>query len=155
MRFHKCIYLLLLLFYFLSLVWFLVFYTYKDFSRLTNLSNSQIKLIPFEQTYHYINGIFKKKYDNHYKEQFITQVFGNVVLFIPWGLLLPLTIKKLSAKFWVIFSGFFLSFLFEFIQFTFKLGIFDIDDIILNTLGVWIGWLLLDILKNFNIINEN
>ena len=53
---------------------------------------------------------------------------GNVIGFLPFGFFLPAL-------------GFGLSLLVESIQLVFKVGCFDVDDLILNTLGVLLGYL--------------
>ena len=75
--------------------------------------------------------------------------FGNIVWFIPFGLLLPLCSRtnKNHPFLWVIFSGFYLSMCIEFLQFTFGVGVAEIDDLILNTLGCAIGYLIYAIIR--------
>lgn len=76
------------------------------------------------------------------------QVFGNIVLFIPMGFLVPLLFNKMSTLRKVVLVGFISSFTVEFLQFliSFIIGatykITDIDDIILNTIGTIIGFIL-------------
>ena len=71
-----------------------------------------------------------------------TNMFGNTLLFIPAGMLFP----KLSRK-WRPFWRFFvkatlLIALIETAQLFTLLGIFDVDDIILNVLGMSFGYFL-------------
>ena len=71
-----------------------------------------------------------------------TNMFGNTLLFIPAGMLLP----KLYGK-WRPFLKFFIKAalliaLIETIQLFALLGIFDVDDIILNVLGMSFGYFL-------------
>ena len=73
--------------------------------------------------------------------QFVRLFVGNIVWFVPWGFLIPMMIKK--DKFVpAVLSGFAFSFLIEILQFTFKKGFFEIDDLILNTMGAIIGYFL-------------
>ncbi|MGO4886502.1 VanZ family protein [Anaerobacillus sp. MEB173] len=67
-------------------------------------------------------------------------LLGNVVLFIPFGFLLPLVVRKL--KFSIIkvtFAGMCVSILIESAQFLFTYRVSNIDDVILNTVGTFIG----------------
>ena len=65
---------------------------------------------------------------------------GNVLAFIPCGFLLP-AISRRSRRFsGAVTVGFFISFLIECTQLTFRVGSFDVDDMILNTLGVALGY---------------
>lgn len=66
---------------------------------------------------------------------------GNVIGFLPFGFFLPILSRRLRNGFVVTALGFGLSLLVESIQLVFKVGCFDVDDLILNTLGVLLGWL--------------
>lgn len=66
--------------------------------------------------------------------QFLLENIGNVVLFIPLGVVLGV-VKKWDVK----RAGFFISLFIEVLQFTFALGTFECDDLIHNTLGAVIG----------------
>lgn len=63
----------------------------------------------------------------------------NMVLFIPFGILLPLTNLSKSFKF-TVFSALILSAFIEFSQLIFKLGWCEIDDMFNNTAGACIGF---------------
>lgn len=68
-------------------------------------------------------------------------LLGNVIGFIPYGFILPIISQKTRSAFLIIFSGFLLSLCVEIIQLITKVGCFDVDDLILNTLGAAIGYL--------------
>lgn len=70
----------------------------------------------------------------------IENILGNIAIFIPFGLLLPIIKKGRSQK--VILYGLAASILLEIIQYVFALGSSDIDDLIFNTSGVMIGCFL-------------
>lgn len=62
----------------------------------------------------------------------------NILLFIPMDYLLPFVFEKLKG--WqVLVISFLLSVLTEAVQLVFRLGLFEFDDIINNTLGAVIG----------------
>jgi glycopeptide antibiotics resistance protein len=69
---------------------------------------------------------------------------GNVLLFVPFGLLLPLLVPRLNRCWRVVAAGAATSLCIEAAQVAMP-GIHraDIDDVILNTVGVASGWLLL------------
>lgn len=88
-------------------------------------------LIPFYSYYQYSLGI----------KEMIRLVIMNVALFYPFGLLLSfIDIEFLKKKRWtiLIFSLLF-STCIEIVQYTFRLGYAEIDDVIHNTLGAGIG----------------
>lgn len=91
--------------------------------------------IPFKIFYDsYISHI---KYGNY--TYFIISLLGNIVLFIPYGFLLP-SLYKIKGKY-VVLLGLSLSLFIELFQ-LFLPRWTDIDDIILNTFGTFIGYLL-------------
>lgn len=75
-------------------------------------------------------------------EGFIVNILGNVLAFMPFGFLLPL-LNRLHRRFYVIFL---LSLLFslvvEIAQLLLSVGVFDVDDIFMNTLGGVLGYLV-------------
>lgn len=68
---------------------------------------------------------------------------GNVLLFIPAGYLLPRVWKKQRKFFVFLFTCTGLILLVETVQLLTLLGSFDIDDLILNLSGMFLGYLLL------------
>ena len=90
-------------------------------------------IIPFKSIYEYLAG------DDLVVRAFaVSNVLGNIVIFIPLGIYLTL-FNHLAKRRKIILSVFVFSMLVEVIQYTFKLGIGDIDDVILNVLGGAIG----------------
>jgi glycopeptide antibiotics resistance protein len=67
---------------------------------------------------------------------------GNVIGFMPFGMLLPVFWKNARGLFRVALLSFEVSALVEFSQLMFRVGCFDVDDMILNTLGGCLGYLL-------------
>ena len=66
------------------------------------------------------------------------EIVLNYILFIPLGVLLYLCFgEKPGLR--VVIAGFLLSALIELIQLTFKIGVFEFDDMIGNTIGCLIG----------------
>ena len=64
---------------------------------------------------------------------------GNILLFIPIGVLAPLATDK-QKWYWTVLIGFCLSLLIETTQWITSLGFFDPDDVILNVLGTVMGF---------------
>ena len=81
--------------------------------------------------------------------------FENILLFIPFGILAPFTIRKLTSFLPCIIAGFLFSLGIELIQLVTKCGYCQLDDLIMNTLGTMIGCLIFKcisvILKSFSI----
>ncbi|GLV63460.1 teicoplanin resistance protein VanZ [Bacillus mycoides] len=100
-----------------------------------------INLVPLKSTIRYLNGFdLTHLLDPYNIDIVLMNTLGNVIIFIPFGFLLPLLFKqinnvKMASK---IFIKFIL--LIESLQLLTFSGIFDIDDIILNMLGALIGY---------------
>ncbi|MFI3214047.1 MAG: VanZ family protein [Eubacteriales bacterium] len=70
-------------------------------------------------------------------------LFGNVIAFVPLGILLPLVHEK-SKNFFVLLCNTFLLILgIELFQLYSAFGAFDVDDIILNMAGAIIGYVMI------------
>ncbi len=67
---------------------------------------------------------------------------GNVIAFIPFGYLLPKMVKKKTRLFHTVLFSFEFSLLVELTQLISRTGSFDVDDLILNTFGGLIGYIL-------------
>ncbi len=71
--------------------------------------------------------------------EYIRNTMLNVILFIPMGVLLPVIWEKYHSVKKTVFMGFAISVIIELLQiFTFRLT--DIDDLITNTLGTFLGY---------------
>lgn len=71
----------------------------------------------------------------------LTNIFGNILIFIPYGILLPEIFPKYRKMTKVFLLSFVTSFFVEFTQFFIGRSV-DIDDLILNVFGSIIGYLI-------------
>ena len=72
----------------------------------------------------------------------IINLGGNVIMFIPLGFFLPRAFPKLKKFFKCFFTAMLIITLVELAQFFTILGSCDIDDLILNMVGVTMGFIL-------------
>lgn len=72
---------------------------------------------------------------------------GNIILFVPFGLLLPWISHVFKSWKYILLAGFSLSLLFEVTQLVLRTGTFDVDDFILNTFGALFGYLLFRVIS--------
>ena len=129
--------LILLSLYMIGLIWILFSVHTSSFSRSsTHFQEVTPQLIPFKSIFQYVTAI---QLENKVSAS-LSNVLGNIVLFVPWGFLIAQTFIFLRNWLLVSLSSLALSLLAEVIQFTFKVGVFDVDDIILNTLGGIVGY---------------
>lgn len=139
---------MLFLMYFSYLLYRLFFYAYGQYFRFAE-HEINYNLMPLKTIYSYILSISKSDLN-----VWFLNLFGNVLAFIPMGFLLPIIFDKLRNPKLITFVIFLISSILEIIQLISKLGITDIDDVILNTLGGLIGYLLLDLSRKMLRIDE-
>ena len=72
----------------------------------------------------------------------LTNLVGNVVGFMPFGFILPIIHRGSRQFLWITLLTFQLSLLIEVTQLIFKVGSFDVDDLLLNTIGGMLGYLV-------------
>lgn len=72
----------------------------------------------------------------------------NILLFIPFGFLLPIYSNKLKRMYKVVPIGLAVTLIIEIVQYVTNMGIFEIDDVFNNTLGVLIGYCVFMIFNN-------
>jgi glycopeptide antibiotics resistance protein len=80
-----------------------------------------------------------RRLNTEYKQD---NLLGNLLGFAPVGFLLPFLLPFFRKGIYVLLAGFFLSLGFESTQLVLGLGVFDVDDIILNTTGCFAGYCL-------------
>ncbi|NBK99487.1 MAG: VanZ family protein [Erysipelotrichia bacterium] len=100
-----------------------------------------INLLPFDEllTSSYYQAIVVGKISGFI--MFSYNVFGNIIWFIPFGVLLCTYLKTVKLQKVIIYS-LLLSLSIEIMQFCFYTGVSDIDDIIFNVIGGICGYLI-------------
>ena len=96
---------------------------------MSSLQPLRVNLIPF------VNIL-----DYDIKREAAINIIGNISMFIPTGVIMPILYKRLDCFWKVLLAGAGLSFVIEVIQLLFPGSVTDIDDLILNTLGVAVGY---------------
>lgn len=87
-----------------------------------------------------LNEIKRYIYVGFTDKRFLVNVLGNIVAFIPFGLALPLISHHKQKFVSVLLLGIEFIIMVETVQLMSKVGVFDVDDIILNTAGVILGY---------------
>jgi len=132
----RIIAVLLFIFYFTCLLYRLFFFAYGQYYRFYE-NEIRYNFIPFKTIAGYIIKINKYNLD-----VWFYNLFGNILAFIPMGFFLPAIFKKLRSYKKIAVLTFLISAVLEMIQFWLKLGITDIDDVMLNVLGGLSGYFL-------------
>lgn len=82
----------------------------------------------------------------------------NTAVFVPWGFLLPALYKPFRKFRWIFLGGIGMSLAIEVTQLLGKIGVFETDDLIFNTLGTILGFIMYKIcdiiFHNKSISNE-
>lgn len=76
------------------------------------------------------------------KLDFLYNFYGNILWFIPFGLLWPLVHQHRRGLMTTVITGALLSVMIETIQFFLATGVSDIDDVIFNTVGALVGYII-------------
>lgn len=71
----------------------------------------------------------------------ITNIAGNIVAFMPFGALLRWVRNQKTSAFAALGYTFLFSLAIELVQLVTRVGVFDVDDLILNTLGGLLGYI--------------
>lgn len=67
-------------------------------------------------------------------------LFGNVLAFMPLGIMIPVSFPEVNRWWMILLHSFWLSLCIELFQLVSHFGAFDVDDILLNTLGSLLGF---------------
>lgn len=107
--------------------------------------------------YAYNLELFKEiKRFYHYRKQLgieavVLNLGGNVAGFMPFGFILPIISRRGRKWYNTFMLGFFLSLCIETAQLVFKVGSFDVDDLLLNTIGVILGFVVFRLVQGIRI----
>lgn len=123
------------------LIYFCVLFYFLFFSEKMGRTYS-------ERTYHYNLVPFKEinRFIHYWRALGIDAVclnlLGNVFAFMPFGAFLPFFSERCKKCWYTVLYSFELSLLVELLQLIFKVGSFDVDDLLLNTIGGLCGFLV-------------
>jgi len=119
---------------------YLIILLYLLFGRDMNFSGGQfisVNLIPFLTIKNYTSLIAYGRY-----QLFMINVIGNIIVFIPLGYLIAKYFIKSKKKYIFFIIAISIPCIIEITQYIFRVGILDIDDVILNFIGIVLGYFL-------------
>jgi glycopeptide antibiotics resistance protein len=118
---------------------FFLFYFLFFSEKMGRLTGEQYRynLVPFREIRRFIK----------YREivgwkAFFVNIIGNIIAFVPFGMLMPRLSGRMKHWYLVTLLALEFSFAVEVVQLVLKLGCFDVDDLILNTVGGLIGYVI-------------
>ncbi len=115
----------------IALIYLFVILKMVVFKNGFTTNHGGLNLIPLQFV---VDGLLK----NVPSATILLNVVGNIVIFLPLGILLPIFFQKLTRK-QIVLIGSGVSLIIELLQGIIGLGIFDIDDLMTNTLGTLLG----------------
>ncbi|MGM0854053.1 MAG: VanZ family protein [Bacillota bacterium] len=115
-------------------------------SRTINYEGVYNNFVPLKTLVGYVFNI-----DHYNFDTWFYNTFGIVILFMPLGFLLPKVFSNLNTLKNVLYFSLVLSMCIEVFQFLTKLGVLDVDDVILNLVGATLGYLIFKIQINSKI----
>ncbi len=120
----------------LTVIEYMLNFNWVDFKRNVNFGSN---FVPFKTISNYV---FHSKNQNIA----IRNIMGNLVLFMPFGFLVPVIVGRKFNFVSLITISFLCSLVLELIQLFSRIGSFDVDDLILNTLGALLGFTTLNVI---------
>ena len=130
-------------------IYLLILYKYLVLDRAHFPGFRSYNLIPFDSIKQYLNN--KDQYN--YNTWFMN-LFGNLVMLVPLGVILPI----LHYRFRIFrnFIGFliFINLSIEIFQYYSGFGSLDIDDVIMNSSGASVGFLMIKAILNIQLLNS-
>ena len=121
----------------LYIVFFIYFLIFSDwYGRTGEMQEYRYNLVLFREIRRFWN----------YRDQvglfaMFTNLFGNVIIFMPFGFFMPMASRYRSC-FSAVFYSFGLSLCVETFQLLTRVGSFDVDDLLLNTVGGLAGYVI-------------
>lgn len=105
---------------------------------------AKIESTPFGTNYNLIPFRSIGEQLNHFSEGWARfNLLGNIIPFVPFGFLLPMISEKANSLRRILLFGLGFVLFAEAFQFFTRLGSFDVDDVILNMFGIFVGYLMI------------
>lgn len=124
--------LVLFVIYIIVIVYFLIF---SDMFGRGGYDERRYNLHPFQEIERFL--IYKNQLPEN---SVFLNVYGNIIAFIPFGMLLRWARNKNTTLLQAFLYSLGFTLIIEASQYVTKLGVFDVDDIILNTIGGVTGY---------------
>lgn len=138
----KDAYYIVFIIYCIVVLWLLFGRSQYQFSGdYKELYNTLVNLRPLKTVSAYLY-VLKNREDAYLRSVAAYNLFGNIVLFIPYGIFLPYLFKHLQKLWKVMLFGVITIVCVELLQIITLRGSCDIDDLILNMLGIFIGYMM-------------
>lgn len=129
--------------YMALLVYFLLLS--DGFGRIEGYSQYRYNLVPFQEIIRFV------KYREYIDfTSVVINLLGNVVAFMPFGALIRWVLDRKTRWYQAVGYTFLFSLCVELLQLVARVGVFDVDDLLLNTLGGLLGFFVYYLLLLIN-----
>lgn len=134
--------------YMALLVYFLLLS--DGFGRIEGYSQYRYNLVPFQEIIRFV------KYREYIDfTSVVINLLGNVVAFMPFGALIRWVLDRKTRWYQAVGYTFLFSLCVELLQLVARVGVFDVDDLLLNTLGGLLGFFVYYLLLLINRRSES
>ncbi len=114
---------------------FYVLFFAEAFGRTGTTEEYRYNLTPFQEIGRYYHVGLSQNWD-----LFMINVVGNIAAFVPFGMFIPMLFSKCKNVLLTALLSLEFSLMIEVIQLISRVGSFDVDDLLLNTIGGVCGW---------------
>lgn len=132
---------------------FLLYNTFEPFTILLERQNQRANFLPLQGILRMIENasIFE---DGVTRRIVFLNLAGNVLIFAPLGMVIPLLEKRLNQVWLVVLLGLIFSLVIELAQTFLIVRVFDVDDLLLNSTGTLLGFGTYALLNQFKPIRS-
>ena len=134
---QKTIYYMLFVIYSLTMLWLL--FGRQQYHR--EMMDMLVNLRPLKTIRAYLY-VLQNREEVYLLRIAAFNLFGNVVLFIPYGIILPYLFRRMRELWKVMVAGVVTVVCVELLQIATLRGSCDVDDLILNMMGILIGYIV-------------
>ena len=139
---RKAVYYILFIIYCLTMLWLLFGRRQYQFNGdYHEIFDTLVNLQPLKTINSYLY-VLENREEVYLRQVAAYNLFGNVLLFIPYGIFLPYLFKRLRAFWKTMLFGIFTIVCVELLQIFTLRGSCDIDDLILNTISIFLGYIM-------------
>lgn len=132
----RTICLILFILYVVAIVYFLLL---SDiYGRVDGYMDYRYNIIPFVEIRRFIHSAMNNGSISSWN--IILNLLGNIAAFVPFGALIRWVRNRKTALWVAVLYTFGFSLVIELIQLVTRVGVFDVDDLLLNTVGGAIGY---------------
>ena len=134
-------------------LWFLIQRTLEPFVMALDRTPEAPNLVPLQGLVLMLQRAIAIDHTNTWRIVAIN-ILGNVLIFVPIGFLVSVLTPHRHKGWMAVVIGLAISLIIEVIQLSFAIRVFDVDDLILNSSGAWLGFITYLLLNQIKPLKE-